>query len=85
MARAALGGITLLAAIVGRPGVATAQVDCRAMPPGPARTDCYIGLSRINRQKSGIAAGVARQRKDLAIFRSVTGTRARKNRTVRKK
>jgi hypothetical protein len=27
-------------------GVANAQVDCNATPPGPARTDCYIGLSR---------------------------------------
>jgi len=49
IAAALLGGITLFAAAVGCPGVARAQVDCTTIPPGPARTDCYIGLSRINR------------------------------------
>jgi hypothetical protein len=39
------------------------------MPAGPARTDCYIGLSRIYRQKSDIAAGIARQQSDGAIYR----------------
>ena len=29
------------------PCVANTQVDCNAIPAGPARTDCYIGLSRI--------------------------------------
>jgi hypothetical protein len=28
------------------PSVANAQVDCHAVPAGPARTDCYIALSR---------------------------------------
>jgi hypothetical protein len=31
-------------------------------------------VSRINREKSAIAAGVARQQSDIAIDRSVTGT-----------
>jgi hypothetical protein len=48
------------------------------MAPGPARTDCYIGLACIYRQQSEIAAGVARQQSDAAIYRRVTGTRAKK-------
>jgi len=55
--------------MAGFPGLAAAQVDCEAMPAGPARTDCYIGLSRIYRQKSDIAAGIARQQSDGAIYR----------------
>jgi hypothetical protein len=47
---------------------------------GPARTDCYIGLARIHAQQSGIAAGVAQQQSDAAIYRRATGTRARKPR-----
>jgi hypothetical protein len=70
-----LGVAALLAAAVGRPGIATAQINCEAIPPGPARTDCYIGLGRINEQKSEIAAGVAQQQVDTAIFRNVTGKR----------
>jgi hypothetical protein len=31
------------------PGVVSAQVDCNAVPAGPARTDYYIGLSRVYR------------------------------------
>jgi hypothetical protein len=53
--------------------LATAQVSCATIPPGPNRTDCYIGLSRINRQKAEIAAGIAQQQTDRAIYRSVTG------------
>jgi hypothetical protein len=74
-----LGGTALLLAVAaGSPDVAMAQVNCETIPPGPARTDCYIGLSRIYRQKSEIAAGVARQKSDTAIFRNVTGDRTRK-------
>ena len=79
-----LGGAALSAAVVGYSGSATAQTNCEAVPPGPARTDCYIGLSRINRQKSDIAAGVARQRIDRAIYRNVAGTRPRKKRGMRR-
>jgi hypothetical protein len=61
--------------VAGGTGIASAQVNCEAIPAGPARTDCYIGLSRINRDKSQIAAGVARQQSDAAIYRSVTGKR----------
>jgi hypothetical protein len=81
---ALLGGAALSAAVVGCSGSATAQTSCEAIPSGPARTDCYIGLSRISRQKSDIAAGVARRRIDRAIYRNVTGTRPRKKRGMRR-
>jgi hypothetical protein len=77
MRRANVGAASLLAIMVGFPGLATAQVDCEAIPAGPARTDCYIGLSRIYRQKSDIAASVARQQSDRAIYRQWTGTQSR--------
>jgi hypothetical protein len=60
------GGAALLAA--GPLGVAVAQVNREAFPAGPARTDCYIGLSRINRQKSEISPGVAQQQAETAII-----------------
>ena len=47
--------------------VAPAQVNCETLPHGPRRTECYIGLSRINRQKSEISAGVALQQAETAI------------------
>ena len=75
---ALLGTTALVTSVVGSPGLAPAQVNCDAIPSGPARTDCYIGLARIHRQQSDIAAGVAQQQSDAAIYRRVTGTRARK-------
>ena len=72
-----LGGAALLSVVTGWPGLARSQVSCEAIPAGPARTDCYIGLSRINRQKSEISAGVAQQQTDSAIYRQVTDTRAK--------
>jgi len=74
---ALFGGTTLL------PFVASAQqaiqviaeVNCDSLPVGPSRTDCYIGLSRISRQKAEISAGVAQQIKDTARHRQVTGHR----------
>jgi hypothetical protein len=50
-----------------------AETSCDSIPVGPARTDCYIGLSMINRQKVEISAGVAQQIKDSARYRQVTG------------
>ena len=73
-----LVGATLLEG--GSLGLALAQVNCEAFPPGPQRTDCYIGLSRINRQKSEISAHVARQQAETAIYRQVTGKRPNKKR-----
>jgi hypothetical protein len=61
-------------------GLAMAQVNCETLPPGPRRTDCYVGLSRINRQKSEISAGVAQQQAETAIYRKVTGKRFRRER-----
>ena len=75
-----LGGAALLIVVAGVAGFATAQVNCETVPPGAARTDCYIGLSRINRQRSEISAGVARQQGDTAIYRNVTGQRPQKKR-----
>src|SRR5262249_47096084 len=51
------GGAVLLAS--GSLRLAVAQVDCERFSAGPARTDCDIGVSRINRQKSEPSAGVA--------------------------
>jgi hypothetical protein len=42
------------------PGIVRAQVDCDAIPAGPARTDCYIGLGRVYHGQSDVAAGNAR-------------------------
>jgi hypothetical protein len=53
--------------------VVTAHVDCKSLAPGPARTDCYIALSRINRQEFDIAEGVARRSKDIARYHKSTG------------
>ena len=53
--------------------VVTAQFSCDSLPVGPARTDCYIGLSRINRQQSEIAAGAAQQKKHTARYHQLTG------------
>jgi hypothetical protein len=59
------------------PGVVSAQVDCNAIPAGPARTDCYIGLSRVYRGQSDVTAGNARVQSDTARYQQVTGTRSR--------
>jgi hypothetical protein len=73
-------GAALLALAASSLGVANAQVDCGAIPAGPARTDCYIGLSRINQQKSEIAASTARQQADSATYRQLTGGRPKPKR-----
>jgi hypothetical protein len=84
-ALAYLGGAAMLIAVTACSGAATAQVNCETIPPGPARTDCYIGLGRIGRQNPEIAAGVAQQQTDSAIYRSVTGRSPKKKvyRTLR--
>jgi hypothetical protein len=68
---ALVAGAIVLAAAVGGIRFAAAQVDCDTMV-GPARSDCHIGLSRINRQKSEIAATSARQQADTARLYRVT-------------
>ena len=72
------GGAALLTAA--SLSLALAQVNCETLSAGPARTDCYIGLSRINRQKSEISAGVAQQQTETAIYRRVTGKLPNKKR-----
>jgi hypothetical protein len=59
------------------PSVVSAQVDCNAVPAGPARTDCYISQSRIYQGQSDVAAGKARVQTDAARLQQVTGTRSR--------
>jgi len=56
-----------------QPRTAMAQ-SCDSLA-GPARTDCYIALSRINGAESEIAAGTARLAKDRAKLRRATGER----------
>jgi hypothetical protein len=63
---------TLLASIS---SVASAQ-NCEAIPAGPARTDCYIGQSRIYQGQSDVAAGKARVQADAARYQQVIGTRS---------
>src|SRR5262249_19271160 len=53
--------------------IIVAQANCDSMPAGPGRTDCYIGLSRLNRQDFEIAAGAAQRSKDTARHHQVTG------------
>ena len=60
--------------MAGLPGVANAQVNCEAMPRGPARTDCYLGLSQFYRGQSDLAAARARTQADAAWYRAITGS-----------
>jgi hypothetical protein len=73
----AIGAIVVALWSARFPDVATAQENCQAVPAGPARTDCYIGLSRGYRGQSDVAAGNARVQSDAARFQQVTGTRSR--------
>lgn len=56
------------------PGVASAQVNCDAIPRGPARTDCYLGLSQFYQAQSDLAAARALAQSDAAWYRAITGT-----------
>jgi hypothetical protein len=55
-------------------GVASAQVDCSTIPHGPARTDCYLGLTQFYRGRGDLAAAKARVQSDAAWYRAITGT-----------
>jgi hypothetical protein len=77
---ALLSGTVLLGFVASSTGVAKGQANCEAIPAGRARTDCYIGLSHINRQRSAIAAGAAQQQTNRAIYRQVTGMRPKTKR-----
>jgi len=41
--------------LAGISDVACAQVNCEAIPHGPARTDCYLDLSQFYRGQSDLA------------------------------
>ena len=60
--------------LAGFPDVASAQVNCEAIPHGPARTDCYLRLSQFYRGQSDLAAARARAQSDAAWYRAITGT-----------
>lgn len=64
--------VVVAALLASFPDLAGAQ-NCEAIPAGPARTDCYIGLSRIYQGQSGVAAGGARVQSDAARYQQVTG------------
>jgi hypothetical protein len=72
MTRRCAGVVAILVASF--PGVVSAKVDCGAVPQGPARTDCYLGLSQFYRGQSDVAAGKARVQSDAARYRQVTGS-----------
>jgi hypothetical protein len=56
------------------PAVVSAQVDCKAVPAGPERTDCYLALSQYYRGQSNLAAAKARAQSDAAWYRAIVGT-----------
>jgi hypothetical protein len=60
--------------LVAPPAVADAQPNCEAIAGGPARTDCYLGLSQFYRAQSNLAADRALAQSDAAWYRAITGT-----------
>jgi len=75
--RITIAATIIATAIIATPDRASAQTNCQSMPAGPARTDCYIGLSRGYAAQSDVAAGQARVQSDAARYRQVTGAKAR--------
>jgi hypothetical protein len=71
--------------LTGLPGVASAQANCEAMPHGPARTDCYLGLSELYRGQSDLAAARALAQSDAAWYRAITGTDPPKHKPRRRR
>ena len=67
------------------PCVVSAQVDCNAVPAGPARTDCFLGLSQFYRGQSDLAAARAQAQSDAAWYRAITGTDPPKHKTYRRR
>jgi hypothetical protein len=70
----------LLVLVASSLGFAKAQVDCGTIPAGRSKTDCYIDLSRINQQKSEIAASTARKQTGSAKYHQLTGSRPKTKR-----
>ncbi|WP_157088318.1 hypothetical protein [Bradyrhizobium jicamae] len=71
--------------LVSFPGQVNAQVNCETIPRGPARTDCYLGLSRFYQGQSDLAAAKALQQSDDAWYRAITGTDPPKPRPRRRR
>ena len=67
------------------PAFVAAQVNCEAIPHGPARTDCYLGLSQFYRGQSDLPAARARVQSDAAWYRAITGTDLPKHRPHRRR
>jgi hypothetical protein len=65
--------IIALSFVIAAGGVATAQMNCEAIPAGPARTDCYIGLSRIGAGNAAIAGTKSKLQSEGATLQQVTG------------
>jgi hypothetical protein len=68
--------------LAGYPGVTSAQVNCEAIPYGPARTDCYLGISQFYRGQSDLAAARARAQSDAAWYRGNYRNRPSETRTT---
>jgi hypothetical protein len=68
-----LGAIAIVVLLGIFPNVASAQ-SCETVPGGPARTDCFIGLSRIYHGQSDVAASKARVQSDRARYRQIAET-----------
>jgi hypothetical protein len=56
--------------LVAYPAVADAQPNCEGIPRGPARTDCYLGLSQFYRAQSDLAADRALAQSDAGNYRN---------------
>ena len=54
--------------------------NCETIPAGPARTDCYIGMSRLYQGRSDLAAGKARVQSGAARYQQVIGKAPRHRR-----
>jgi hypothetical protein len=67
------------------PAVASAQANCEAIPHGPSRTDCDLGLSQFYRGQSDLAAARARAQAVAAWYRAITGTDPPKHKPHRRR
>jgi hypothetical protein len=67
--------------LAGFAGVASAQVNCEAIPHGPARTDCYLGLSKSIVDNRTLPLP-ERAQSDAAWYRAITGNRPSETQTT---
>ena len=79
-----LGSSVFAILLASLPGLSHAQVNCDSIPKGPARTDCYLGLSQLYRGQSDLAAAKARAQSDAAWYRATTGTNPPKHKPHRR-